>query len=31
MTTRPPFEFDIRVSADKKRRGRNGRGMNGAV
>jgi len=31
MTTRPPFEFDIRVSADKKRRGRGGRGMSGAV
>jgi hypothetical protein len=31
MTTRPPYEFDIRVSADKKRRGRSTRGMTGAV
>ena len=30
MTTRPPFEFDIRVSADKKRRKTGRRGMSGA-
>ncbi len=30
MTTRPPFEFDIRVSADKKRRTKGRRGMSGA-
>lgn len=30
MSNRPPFEFDIRVSADKKRRTRNRRGMSGA-
>jgi hypothetical protein len=30
MTNRPPFEFDIRVSADKKRRGRGRRAMTGA-
>lgn len=30
MTTRPPFEFDIRVSADKKRRTKTRRGMSGA-
>ncbi|MGY6635198.1 MAG: J domain-containing protein [Alkalilacustris sp.] len=31
MTARPPFEFDIRVSTDKKRRTRGRRGMSGAV
>ena len=31
MTNRPPFEFDIRVSADKKRRKSGRRGMSGAV
>jgi hypothetical protein len=31
MTTRPPFDFDIRVSADKKRRTRGRRAMSGAV
>ncbi|MBD3765017.1 MAG: J domain-containing protein [Rhodobacterales bacterium] len=31
MTNRPPFEFDIRVSADKKRRKAGRRGMSGAV
>ena len=31
MTSRPPFEFDIRVSADKKRRTKGKRGMSGAV
>ncbi len=30
MTTRPPFEFDLRVSADKKRRKTGRRGMTGA-
>lgn len=30
MTTRPPFEFDIRVSSDKKRRKTTRRGMSGA-
>ena len=30
MTTRPPFEFDIRVSSDKKRRKSGRRGMSGA-
>jgi hypothetical protein len=30
MTNRSPFDFDIRVSADKKRRGRGRRGMSGA-
>jgi hypothetical protein len=30
MTQRPPFEFDIRVSADKKRRTKTRRGMSGA-
>ena len=30
MTNRPPFEFDLRVSADKKRKGRGRRGMSGA-
>ena len=30
MTTRPPFEFDIRVSSDKKRRKTGRRGMSGA-
>lgn len=30
MTNRPPFEFDIRVSSDKKRRTRGRRGMSGA-
>lgn len=30
MTNRPPFEFDIRVSADKKRRKAGRRGMSGA-
>jgi hypothetical protein len=30
MTRRPPFDFDISVSADKKRRAR-GRGVSGAV
>jgi len=31
MTTRSPFEFDIRVSSDKKRKARGRRGMSGAV
>lgn len=31
MTNRSPFEFDIRVSADKKRRTRGRRGMSGAI
>lgn len=31
MTTRSPFEFDIRVSSDKKRKARTRRGMSGAV
>ena len=31
MTTRPPFNFDLRVSADKKRKARGRRGMSGAV
>ena len=31
MPPKPPFEFDIRVSADKKRRGRGRGGMSGAV
>ena len=31
MANRPPFDFDIRVSTDKKRRGRGRRGMSGAV
>ena len=31
MTQRPPFEFDIRVTADKKRRTKTRRGMSGAV
>ncbi|AZB64635.1 molecular chaperone DnaJ [Cereibacter sphaeroides] len=30
MTNRPPFEFDIRVSSDKKRRKTGRRGMSGA-
>ncbi|KFI31483.1 molecular chaperone DnaJ [Haematobacter massiliensis] len=30
MSNRPPFEFDIRVSTDKKRRTRGRRGMSGA-
>jgi hypothetical protein len=30
MTNRPPFEFDMRVSADKKRRKTGRRGMSGA-
>ena len=30
MTSRPPFEFDIRVSSDKKRRKTTRRGMSGA-
>ncbi|MBI1219597.1 MAG: DnaJ domain-containing protein [Rhodobacteraceae bacterium] len=30
MTQRPPFEFDIRVTADKKRRTKTRRGMSGA-
>lgn len=30
MTSRPPFEFDIRVSADKKRKKAGRRGMSGA-
>ena len=30
MSTRPPFEFDIRVSSDKKRRKTTRRGMSGA-
>ena len=30
MTDRSPFDFDMRVSADKKRRGRGKRGMSGA-
>ena len=30
MTKTPPFEFDIRVSTDKKRRSRGRRGMSGA-
>jgi hypothetical protein len=30
MTTRPPFEFDIRVSTDKKRKKTGRRGMSGA-
>ncbi len=30
MTTRPPFEFDLRVSSDKKRRTKGKRGMSGA-
>lgn len=30
MPERPPFEFDLRVSADKKRRNRGRRGMSGA-
>ncbi len=30
MTNRPPFEFDMRVSADKKRRTKGKRGMSGA-
>jgi DnaJ domain len=30
MSTRPPFEFDIRVSADKKRKKTGRRGMSGA-
>jgi hypothetical protein len=30
MSNRPPFDFDIRVSADKKRRTRGRRGMSGA-
>jgi hypothetical protein len=31
MTNRPPFDFDIRVSSDKKRRKSGRRGMSGAV
>jgi hypothetical protein len=31
MTERPPFNFDLRVSTDKKRRARGRRGMSGAV
>jgi len=31
MTTRSPFDFDIRVSSDKKRKARTRRGMSGAV
>jgi len=31
MTTRSPFEFDIRVSSDKKKKARTRRGMSGAV
>ena len=31
MTERSPFDFDMRVSADKKRRTRGRRGMSGAV
>jgi hypothetical protein len=31
MTTRSPFEFDIRVSTDKKRKAKTRRGMSGAV
>ena len=30
MADRSPFDFDMRVSADKKRRGRGKRGMSGA-
>ena len=30
MVTKPPFEFDLRVSADKKRKKTNRRGMSGA-
>lgn len=30
MSNRPPFEFDLRVSTDKKRRTRGRRGMSGA-
>jgi hypothetical protein len=30
MSTRPPFEFDLRVSSDKKRRKTGRRGMSGA-
>ncbi len=30
MSQRPPFEFDMRVSADKKRRNKGRRGMSGA-
>ena len=30
MKNRPPFEFDLRVSADKKRKTRGRRGMSGA-
>jgi hypothetical protein len=30
MITKPPFEFDLRVSADKKRKKTNRRGMSGA-
>jgi len=31
MTARSPFDFDISVSADKKRRSRGRRGMSGAI
>lgn len=31
MTSRPPFDFDLRVSSDKKRRTRGRRAMTGAV
>lgn len=31
MTTRSPFDFDIRVTSDKKRKARTRRGMTGAV
>ena len=31
MTNRSPFEFDMRVSSDKKRRTRGKRGMSGAI
>lgn len=31
MTSRSPFDFDMRVSADKKRRTRGRRGMSGAI
>ena len=30
MSTRPPFEFDIRVSSDKAKRKTTRRGMSGA-
>lgn len=31
MSSRPPFEFDLRVAADKKRKTRGRRGMSGAI